>query len=124
MFCRRNNIIMIDLGMNVEKIKNEHYSISGQVFISTPGKLCMKCFDFFNPKNNPNGEYGEAGPLPQVVFTNGILASNAINSFVKMLSNSYGSSSPSIYRMYSSDNDDFTCHPLLKDLEKSRCKHY
>mgnify|MGYP003574904801 CR=1 FL=1 len=124
MFCRSNNIPMIDIGMNVFKNENESYSIVGQVFLSLPNNLCMRCFDFFNPKNNPDGEYGQAGPKPQVVFSNGILASNAINSFVKLISKSYGHKAPSVYKTYDSDSDNFVCHPLVEILSRRRCNHY
>lgn len=124
MFCRTNNIPMIDIGMNVLKNENETYSIVGQVFLSLPNNLCMRCFDFFNPKNNPDGEYGHAGPRPQVVFSNGVLASNAISSFVKLISKSYGFKLPGIYKTYDSDSENFVCHPLVEILSQRKCSHY
>lgn len=50
----------------------------------------MKCFNFFKKSLGEGDEYGEVGPRPQVVFTNGILASYAVNALVKMISTSYG----------------------------------
>lgn len=122
MFCRKNHITMIDVGMKVIEGSAGLYSIHGQVFISRPGELCMRCFDFFNPKNNPDGLYGAAGPKPQVVFSNGILTSNAVNSFVKLISKSYGKSIPKVLMTLDSDTDTFVPHPLLSVLKK--CPHF
>jgi len=123
MFCRRNNIIMIDIGMNVLESKQGDYSISGQVFVSRPKELCMKCFDFFNVKNRVGGEYGDAGPRPQVVFTNGILASLAVNTLMKFLSETY-TGNPITYLVYDSSSDEVKRHPLLDHLNNSKCSHY
>ena len=124
MFCRRNGIIMIDIGMDVIEQDENKFSIIGQVFISHPGNLCMKCFNFFRKNHEREGEYGDAGPKPQVVFPNGILASNAINLFVKMISSSYGYNGINIFKIYNSSNDDFLNHPLLENLKNKKCSHY
>jgi hypothetical protein len=83
--CRRAMIPLIDIGMDVHK--GEPYSISGQVVVSMPGKLCFKCLGFVRDKDldEEGRKYGEAGSNPQVVWSNGVLASTAVGIFSQML---------------------------------------
>jgi molybdopterin/thiamine biosynthesis adenylyltransferase len=83
--CRRAMIPLIDIGMDVHK--GEPYSISGQVVVSIPGKPCFKCLGFIRDKDldEEGRRYGEAGGNPQVVWSNGVLASAAVGMFIQML---------------------------------------
>jgi hypothetical protein len=83
--CRRAMIPLIDIGMDVHK--GEPYSISGQVVVSMPGQSCFKCLGFVRDKDldEEGRRYGEAGGNPQVVWSNGVLASTAVGIFIQML---------------------------------------
>jgi molybdopterin-synthase adenylyltransferase len=86
--CRRYMIPYIDIGMEVHSAPTGHL-ISGQVILSMPGGPCMRCLGFIteNDLAHETERYGDAGPRPQVVWPNGILASSAVGVFVQLFSN-------------------------------------
>ena len=79
-FCRRNLIPYIDIGMDVRALSDDDYSISGQVVQSLPGGHCMRCCQFITDEKlaREAEDYGAAGPAPQVIWSNGVLASTAV----------------------------------------------
>jgi molybdopterin-synthase adenylyltransferase len=85
--ARRFGIPYIDIGMDVAKIKEGNFAISGQMIITRPGGPCMRCLGFLTPENlgREENRYGDAGINPQVVWTNGTLASLAVGSLVKLV---------------------------------------
>ena len=82
--CRRALIPLIDVGMDV--FKGDPFAISGQVILSMPGYPCMRCMHFIKQSDldEEGRRYGEAGGNPQVVWTNGVLASTAVGMFVQL----------------------------------------
>jgi len=84
--CRRFLIPYIDIGMDVTKIENQHV-IAGQVILSMPDELCMRCLGFLTEKllTKEAAQYGAAGGRPQVIWPNGILASAAVGIFVQLI---------------------------------------
>lgn len=82
--CRRAMIPLIDIGMDVHR--GSPYSISGQVIVSIPGESCLKCMHFIRDDDiaEEESKYGQAGSAPQVIWSNGVLASTAIGLFVQM----------------------------------------
>ena len=77
--CRRYLIPLIDIGMDIyDDYESENPSMAGQVLLSMPGFPCFKCAGFLNDDNlaKEAAKYGAAGGKPQVVWSNGILASN------------------------------------------------
>lgn len=86
---RRYLIPLIDIGMGIDRPKNGPASIYGQVHLSLPGESCLICRGFLN-QNDLTKEaerYGEDGGRPQVIWSNGILASNAIGVLVELITN-------------------------------------
>jgi hypothetical protein len=85
-FCRRNLIPMIDIGMDVDEAGGR-FEIYGQVILSMPGKACMHCMGFLNERvlGLEAQKYGAAGGRPQVVWSNGILASAAVGAAVDLV---------------------------------------
>ena len=75
-FCRSNIIPYVDIGMAVTAVADE-FLISGQVIRSMPGSACMRCLGFITPHKLEveAKKYGDAGNNPQVVWSNGLLAS-------------------------------------------------
>jgi tRNA A37 threonylcarbamoyladenosine dehydratase len=90
--CRRFLIPLIDIGMDVHGVKP--FDIRGQVILSMPGDCCFQCMEFITEENlkKEAERYGSAGGFPQVVWSNGVLASTAVGFIVDLItgwSNSY-----------------------------------
>jgi hypothetical protein len=90
--CRRFHIPYIDIGMNVTDIGADEFAVSGQMIMTRPGKPCMKCLGFLTRERLDREEdgYGDTGPAPQVVWSNGILASLAVGAFVSLVTPWHG----------------------------------
>jgi hypothetical protein len=84
--ARRFLIPLVDIGMDVHVVDTRPH-ISGQVILSLPGGPCMRCLGFLNDKTlqQEAEKYGAAGGRPQVVWTNGVLASIAVGLVVDLL---------------------------------------
>lgn len=82
-FCRHNSILYIDIGMDVHSVSHG-YQISGQVIVSKPGGICMRCLGFLTDDvlAVEQAKYGDAGYKPQVIWPNGVLASIAVGQFI------------------------------------------
>lgn len=122
--CRRYFIPYLDLGMDVYKIK-EGYSISGQVILSMPEKPCMKCMGFIN-EDKLEAEalkYGNVGGNPQVVWSNGVLASNAVGILVDLIFGWSGLKDRNVYMTYDGRRNQTFDHPKLSSIPK-KCTHY
>jgi hypothetical protein len=104
---RRYLIPLIDIGMDVQPaLAGQPYRMGGQVILSMPGDLCMTCMGFLN-KNSLAKEavrYGAAGDRPQVVWSNGVLASTAVGIAVDLLIDWTRSLRCSIYLSYDGNN--------------------
>lgn len=85
--ARRFCIPYIDIGMDIAKIAEGHFAIAGQMILSLPEGPCMRCLGFLTPERLAKEEnrYGDAGVNPQVIWTNGTLASLAVGTFVKLI---------------------------------------
>src|SRR3546814_14939714 len=57
----------------------DHYLVSGQVILSSPGEPCLRCFGLVTAAALEAGgaRYGYAGGRPQVVWPNSVLVSTA-----------------------------------------------
>jgi len=83
---RRYLIPYIDIGMDVHDGPNG-YSVHGQVILSLPGELCMRCFNFIRDEllEEEARRYGGGSGRPQVIWPNGVLASSAVGIFMQMV---------------------------------------
>src|SRR3546814_14563618 len=65
----------------------DHYLVSGQVILSSPGEPCLRCFGLVTDEalEAEGARYGDAGGRPQVVWPNGVLASTATGLMVQAL---------------------------------------
>jgi len=84
--ARRFGIPYIDIGMDVTELQSGGFAIAGQVIVSRPGCPCMRCIGFLTSARlaQEENDYGDAGVNPQVIWTNGTLASLAVGEFVKL----------------------------------------
>jgi hypothetical protein len=86
-FARRSLIPYIDVGMDVHDLKEHGFLVSGQIILSTPGNPCMRCCRFITDERlkREAERYGAAGSRPQVVWSNGVLASTAVGLLVQLI---------------------------------------
>ena len=84
--ARRYCLPYIDVGMDVSKVAQNHFAVAGQMIMTRPGKPCMRCLGFLTKARLAEEEnrYGDVGINPQVVWTNGALASLAVGAFMKL----------------------------------------
>lgn len=85
--ARRFCLPYIDIGMDVTRLADGSYAIAGQMIKTLPGGPCMTCIGFLTQGrlNEEEDRYGDAGINPQVVWTNGTLASLAVGAFAQLL---------------------------------------
>lgn len=85
--ARRFCLPYIDIGMDVTRIADEQYAVAGQVIMTLPDGPCMRCLGYLTQErlDREENKYGDAGVTPEVVWTNGILASLAVGEFVRLL---------------------------------------
>jgi molybdopterin-synthase adenylyltransferase len=125
-FSRRFLMPYIDIGMGVLKIKNETPRMVGQIILSMPNGPCMHCLDFLNADrlSKEADEYGEAGPRPQVVWPNGILASSAVGMAINILTGWSESERIAIYLSYDGNSGTLIPHKKLEYLNFKQCAHF
>ena len=85
--CRRYLMHYIDIGMDVHG--KDKPVIGGQVILSSPGGLCMRCMGFLTDEKlaQEAARYGNGVRGPQVVWPNGVLASTAVGLAVDLVTN-------------------------------------
>ena len=85
--ARRFCLPYIDIGMDVTRLADRHYAVAGQMIATRPGGPCMRCLGFLTQErlDREENDYADAGINPQVVWTNGTLASLAVGAFVRLL---------------------------------------
>ena len=86
--CRRWLIPYIDIGLGItlSQLPDEDPTIAGQVAISVPGELCLECMAVYTQQQleAEAQSYGDGSPAPQVVWSNAILASIAVDQVVEL----------------------------------------
>lgn len=125
--ARRYLIPFIDIGMTVKHVLPEPPRMSGQVFLSMPGCLCMTCVGIISETNlaQEAANYGDAGPRPQVIWANGVLASTAIGLVVDLVTGWTYRNDKVVYLMYDGNDGTVQPHQRLRFLDISaRCPHY
>jgi molybdopterin-synthase adenylyltransferase len=123
--ARRYLIPYIDIGMDVHSIGKE-YSVSGQVILSMPGGLCMRCLGFLRDEllEKEAENYGQAGDRPQVVWTNGVLASLAVGVFTQLFTPWHSKHSQTIYLEYDGNTQTVAGSPRLEFIKGKKCCHF
>jgi molybdopterin-synthase adenylyltransferase len=78
--------------MDVADLGNGASSIAGQMIMTKPGGPCMRCLGFLTEDrlSREENNYGDAGINPQVVWTNGTLASLAVGQLIKLFTPWFG----------------------------------
>jgi hypothetical protein len=123
-YCRRFLVPYIDIGMDVVGLESG-YAISGQVITSLPSRACMWCTGFLTKSllAQEAVRYGDAGPRPQVVWPNGVLASAAVGVAMRLLTP--WNTAPIIpYLEYDGTRQLLTASSRLAHIDIARCPHY
>lgn len=123
--CRRYMQPLIDIGMDVHSIGDE-YAIGGQVILSMPGSLCMRCVGFLREEllAKEASRYGKAGPRAQVIWPNGILASAAIGILMQLVTPWHTKHSPIVYLEYDGNTQTLLPSNRLTALHGTVCPHF
>lgn len=130
-FCRRNLIPYIDIGMDVRDLENGEYAITGQIIQSLPGGHCMRCCNFITDTTlaHEAEQYGAAGPKPQVVWPNGVLASSAVGMGVALLTPWFQQKRLFRWLSYDGNSGELKTPPISEELSRqgfvqssSRCR--
>lgn len=122
---RRYLIPYIDIGLDVHHANGEPPIMAGQVAVSMPGDLCLCCMGIITDAAlaAEGRRYGDAGPRPQVVWANGVLASTAVGLAVDLLTNWTGSLRQAVYLEYFG-NEGTVCPARRLEHVPKHCKHY
>jgi hypothetical protein len=123
---RRYLIPYLDIGLDVHQSGDEPPRMAGQVILSMPGELCMTCLGFLTEKKlaREAEQYGAAGPRPQVVWANGVLASSAVGITIDLITDWTQSLRGPIYLSYDSNIGTVQPHKRLQYLEGGECPHF
>jgi hypothetical protein len=123
--CRRYLIPYIDIGMDVYVDGDDAPSISGQVILSMPDKPCMWCFGFLTERKLglEAAKYGNTGGRPQIVWSNGVLASAAIGVLVELVTGWTRRKEPIVYLEYDGSKGLLRDH-IRGEHCPDHCTHY
>lgn len=122
--CRRYLMHYIDIGMDVHGTNPA--VIAGQVLLSSPGGLCMRCMGFLTVEKlaQEAARYGNAGARPQVVWPNGVLASTAVGLAVDLVTDWTRRRRANAYLVYDGNAATMKDSVTLRNTEKMSCPHF
>lgn len=125
-FARRHLIPYIDIGMDVHDLGTQGFLVSGQVILSMPGCPCMRCCGFITDERlaQEAERYGAAGARPQVVWSNGVLASTAIGLLTQILTPWYPDPPGFVYLDYDGNKGTVTPNKRMALLKGQPCPHH
>ena len=124
-FARRYLIPYIDIGMDVHDLGKE-FLVSGQVILSNPGAPCLRCCGFITDDRleQEANRYGVAGGRPQVVWSNGVLASTAIGLLTQILTPWYRKPPAFVYLEYDGNKGTVSRSAHMDILKECICPHH
>jgi molybdopterin/thiamine biosynthesis adenylyltransferase len=122
-FARRYLIPCIDIGMDVHAI-GDHFAIAGQVALSMPGDMCFKCMAIITEDDLAKEQYGAAGGNPQVVWSNGVLASIAVGLLVEMVTPWFRLGASSIVLRYDGNAQTVAPDDAVEHIRGRECQHF
>jgi len=125
-FCRAHLIAYCDVGMDVHDLPEGGYLVGGQVALSLPGDLCLWCMGLLTEERlaQEASRYGRAGPAPQVVWTNGLLASMAVNLVMQLFTPWSGLPIRSTCIELDANRSSLGPSHKVRCLEGVVCRHY
>jgi hypothetical protein len=125
-FGRRHLIPYIDIGMDVYDLGKKGFLVSGQVILSMPGSPCMRCCGFITDERLEQEAklYGAAGSRPQVVWSNGVLASTAVGLVTQVLTPWYPNPPGFAFLDYDGNKGTVTRNARMELLKNHVCPHH
>jgi molybdopterin/thiamine biosynthesis adenylyltransferase len=93
-FCRRHHLPLIDIGMNITTHEERLRTAAGQMVVVLPDSCCLRCSPLLSEavlererRERPPGydRNRDSAGDPQVVSMNGVLASEACNSALDLI---------------------------------------
>jgi hypothetical protein len=123
--ARRYLLPYLDIGMDVHEVDDGIY-VSGQVILSLPGHLCMRCLGFLREEllAREAENYGAAGGKPQVVWANGALASAAVGVFTQLFTPWHKACTATVYLEYDGNTQTITNSSRLAHMSGRQCPHF
>ncbi|HWZ84107.1 MAG TPA: ThiF family adenylyltransferase [Terriglobales bacterium] len=123
--ARRYLLPYIDIGMDVHEVEGR-FSVSGQVILSMPGSLCMRCLGFLREDllAREAENYAAAGGRPQVVWANGALASAAVGVFTQLFTPWHEGHAECVYLEYDGNNQTVATSNRLAHMRGKQCPHF
>lgn len=124
--ARRFLIPYLDIGLGVTVVGDEPPRMTGQVVLSMPGSPCFRCLGFLSERGlaEEAAHYGDAGPRPQVVWANGVLASIAVGVGIELLTGWTRHAGRTVYLSYDGNNGTVTQHARLPYVGALECSHF
>jgi hypothetical protein len=125
-FARKHLIPYIDIGMDVHDLGKKAFLVSGQVILSMPGAPCMRCCGFITDERleQEAKRYGAAGSRPQVVWSNGVLASTAVGLLTQILTPWYPNPPGFVFLDYDGNTGTVTRDARMELLKNHVCPHH
>ena len=125
-FARRYLIPYIDIGMDVHDLGGSRFLVSGQVILSTPGAPCLRCCGFIADERleEEAKRYAAAGRRPQVVWSNGVLASTATGLLTQILTPWYPDPPAFVYLEYDGNKGTLSRSAHMDMLKECSCVHH
>ncbi len=117
---------LIDIGMDVFRAEGEPPAMAGQLILSMPGFACMTCLGFLNERtlSREAAAYGAAGPQPQVVWPNAVLASSAVGVAIDLITDWSQSLRKPVYLSYRGNDGTMMPHARLPYVPSAPCPHF
>ncbi len=125
-FARRHLIPYIDIGMDVHELNNKKFLIAGQVILSMPGQPCLRCCGLITDERltQEAKRYGAAGSRPQVVWSNGVLASTAVGLVTQLLTPWFNAAPDFVYLDYDGNRGTVVPNARMALLRDKVCPHH
>lgn len=124
--ARRFLVPYIDIGMDVHRIEDGEFAIAGQVILSLPNERCMTCLGYLTEEklHDEALRYGDAGRNPQVVWSNGVLASAAVGIFVQLVSPWCRNRTKYVYLEYDGNSHTLRHSRIPEKIAPEKCPHF
>jgi hypothetical protein len=125
-FARRYMIPYLDIGLDVNTVDGQPPRMAGQIILSMPGYPCMRCLHFLTDERLAleAAKYGDVGGRPQVVWSNGALASTAVGVAMDLFCDWTKQLRDVVYLSYDGNTGYIGPHPMLPLLDLTCCSHY
>jgi hypothetical protein len=112
--------------MDVHDLGNKTYLIGGQLILSMPRKACLRCCGLITEERLAleANKYGAAGSRPQVVWSNGALASAAVGLIAQLLTLWFTEPPEFIYLDYDGNRGTLIPNDRMELLRNKVCPHH